>query len=392
MPKATRRLTELSLSRIDLVDDGDNPRAKVLLYKSRPAAQTVLKYDGEGMVLPKTTDEIIAERQTWELWRTAKYAFTDSLGSILAGAPSEERLALLQKSVKEFVARVKQILPEAVAKALDGLVEAIPTVENMGEFAKRARVFTDEADRLAGEVLAHTEDEMPVTKDNPAGPAVIDVAKLPAEFRPAVEAIIKRANDAETAAADAKATADASAAALVGAEKVRADKAEAEVARLRKLIPGEEEDPLANLDEVTRKRIETSEERIAKMEAKEEVADLQKRAAALNLVGTTAEKIAPLLHRIQKGKTTEDDMKELFRLLKASSELARKGGLTEKGFGNAPPITSGDGTAYERAAEMAQGLVKNGEVKSFSKALGLVFDRNPELYKEHVAEKRSAVR
>lgn len=420
MATPKRYLTDLKITRIALVDQGDNPRADIVLWKRKPGAdgdddppvekQTMqeihqdgpmpampkkprrkpkapaVKKDGYGDIFgqPQTTDEILLANELREEWCEVKYAFHDSLNAILASAPTADRLALLQKSVAEFVARVQTLIPDAqLDKILEKLREPDLTDADLGAFAKRATLLTDEADRLLA-----TEDSM--KKDNAGDPAVteIDLAKLSAEQRPAVEALIKRATDAEAAlAAVEKSKTDG--ATLVAAEKTRADKLQAEVVRLKELA-GETENPLDKVDPEIRKRLEDTEAAVAKMREKEEVADLAKAAAPLNLIGTTPDRIAPMLHRIQKGKATDADMKELFRLLKSSGEMARKNGLAEFGTTpNAGSFASDGGTPYERAVAMAKEIVEKGEAKSVSVALAKVWDRNPALYKEHVAQKRA---
>lgn len=420
MATPKRYLTDLKITRIALVDAGDNPRADIVLWKRREDAdddelpvekQTMqeIHQDGTMPAMPKrprrrlkapsstrkdygdvfgsqpqTTDEILLANELREEWCEVKYAFHDSLNAILASAPSADRLALLQKSVAEFVARVQTLIPDAqLDKILGKLREPDLTDADLAGFAKRATLLTDEADRLLA-----TEDSM--KKDNAGDPVVpeVDLAKLSAEQRPAVEALIKRVTDAEAALAAVEKT-KTDGATLVAAEKSRADKLAAEVVRLKELS-GEKEDPLASIDPEIRKRLEDTEAAVAKMREKEEVADFAKMAAPLNLIGTTAERVAPLLHRIQKGKTTEADMKELFRLLKSAGEMARKQGLSEFGSTATSASLGGDGgTPYERAVEMAKELVSKGEAKTVSVALSKVWDRNPELYKDHVKQKRA---
>jgi len=388
--KPARYLTDLRITRIATVDAGDNPRADIVLWKRRPVAKDY----GSELQLPKTTDEIIVERNTWQLWCTAKYAFTDSLSSILAGAPTEDRLALLQKSVREFVARVKSILPEATAKAVVEKLGPLAELDNAEQFAKRATLLTDEAETTAAEMLKLTEGTMAtIAKQNPepapAAGAAIDVTKLDAALRPQVEALIKRATDAEAALAASEKT-KTDGASLVAAETKRADALQAEVTRL-KAEAGETEDPLAHVEPEIRKRIEETEGKIAKMEEKEAISAFEKTLGSFNLVGTTPTKAAGLLHRIEKGKATADDVKEIVRLLKSAGELARKG-TAEIGRTGAESGEGADLTAFERATEAAKALVADGKAKSISLAMPLVWKAHPEWRKEHYTEKRAGAR
>lgn len=365
--KPKTRLKSLQLESISLVDAGDNPHADVLLLKRRPGMKPAKKE------APKTTAQILAESELrGEMW-DAVYAWQDSLASILcADITPEEKAAMITQSLDEFMAAIKRVLaggdaeppaPEIAQPEMMDLSGVLATAKAAG-----AHVVL---------VQKWMEDRMPTPKTDPkVEPVVkIDLAAIPEAQRGAVEAVAKRADEATAQLAELTKARDA--------EKSRADAAEAELA---KVAP----DPYRGMPEATAAELRKRDERIAKLEQRdaEHEAITKARADGLASVpGTTVEKIAPLLLRVSKGRSTQDDADEIARLLKSLSALAGRA-LTVVGTGGSRGAA--DGTAAAEVQKRAGARVAAGKAKSVSVACLDVLADDPELARRYEDEKGAA--
>lgn len=189
----------------------------------------------------------------------------------------------------------------------------------------------------------------------------------------------------------AKAEADLKAAEeLANEEQKKREAAEAEVATLKadlakvKQTPEEiEKAKLAALPAEVRKQLDEQAAEIAKMRDEREDAEFVKRASVLKLTATTAEKFAPILKRLVKGKGTAEDAAELERVLKAQAEQARQGLkalTTEIGTGGFEGGAPDAGSALLRKAdELRKSDAKLSEADAIVKAAAA----DPELYEEY---------
>lgn len=305
----TEELFALRVTRVDLVDAGDNPEAHVTLYKRKPD-------------LKKATPLTCPNCAT-----------------------------TLPTGYGEKGMQVGKYCPECGAK--------IKVSAAGGDKVKKgAGVMADlDLSKLDAAVREQIEEH---------------IAAQASEL----EAATKRATDFETAKKAAEAA--------TKTEKARADKADAALAELKKLHP-DEEDVYKGVPDEIRKRLEENEAELAKLREKGEMEEMTKRASAIELPAIKVEKLAALLHRVSKGKSTDDDVKEIERVLKAAVELAKKGGLT-KGLGASGDPSHAE-TAFEEAIELAKTMVAEGKATSVNSAMSKVWAQNPELEKRHRAEK-----
>jgi hypothetical protein len=142
---------------------------------------------------------------------------------------------------------------------------------------------------------------------------------------------------------------------------------------------------LAALPEDIRKRFEANEAEVIKLREERETDEYIAKARALPLVGTTPEKFGPMLRRIAKGKATAEDITEVERLVKSMGE-AIKAGKTFSELGTGAQGLTGE-TAYAKASNLAEQLVKDGKEKSFHKAMDKVWEAHPDLWKQYSQER-----
>lgn len=372
-----RRLTNVVVKRIDLVDAGDNPAADVLIYKAKgggmiacpscgakapkgtetcpecgkPMAEPLKKYAAE----PQTVGQVLQARETQdELWKLQS-AFGQSLDSIMASdLEPAGRVAAIQTSLQEYLAALK-VLIAAYTAAPDVTAPEVMTAETVSDMAKRA-----------AEEVSRITKEASMSKQDPKAPPAFELAQIPEALRPAVEAFQKRAGEADKAAEDLTAAA------------TRVTALEAEVADLKKRL--EPVAPPVENPEVVELR-----KKVADMEDRETTRDFEKRARDLGpvLVGTTPEKLAPVLKRIHAGKSSKDDGLEVERLLKGAFELASQSAAFRKighdGTGVEDAAATGN-AAYEIAKRRASELLTKGEAKTQAEALDLVWKRDKGLW------------
>lgn len=310
----TEELFSLRVTRVDLVDAGDNPEAHVTLYKRKPEDDATKK--GTPMACPNCSKSLPTNygNNGQEL---AKYC------------------------------------PDCGAK--------IKLSSSGGETKKGVDVMAE-----------------------------LDLSKLEAAVREPIEEHVK-ALDEELAAEKTRAT-DFEAKAKkaesdLKVEKSRADKATTELDAFKKAHPAEDEDVLKGIPDEIRKRLEDTEAEVAKMKEDAEVVDYTKRAEVLDCPGTKPAKLGPILRRIAKGKSTEDDLKEVERLMKGAIELAKKGGLT-KGLGASGDPSHAE-TAWDEAVEKGRALVSEGKAANLPAAMSLVWKQHPDLDKRVQAEKHA---
>jgi hypothetical protein len=81
---------------------------------------------------------------------------------------------------------------------------------------------------------------------------------------------------------------------------------------------------LEALPEEIKKQLTDQAEKIQKMEAAAEEVESIEKARGLGILGTTPEKLGPIMLRVRKGKATEEDAKEIERVFKALSAQVDK--------------------------------------------------------------------
>lgn len=352
-------LTGLVIDRIDLVDLGENHAADILLWKRRKPGQAApvrKAYSSE----PRTTDEVVADKEVHEAFWRLRCAFDESLESIMRADISDaEKAGLVTQSMREFISAAEDLGLDTAGQKPEGVV------------AKTAEA----AHAAAREVLKHLEASMS-KQTGDAGELKIE--QIPEAQRAAVDALQKRAARVEPLEADLK--------------KANEDLAAVTKERDRLVAAGEtpeaiEKRKMDALPSDVRKKLEDQDTVIKRLEEKDETAEIAKGLSAVPLFGTTAEKLAPVMRRVRKGLSTAEDVTELERVLKSMGELIKKGGpvaLIEGGSSGVDAPAAG--SAMDQAVEMAKGLLTEGKAKNKSEALAKVWDAHPDLYKRHREE------
>lgn len=150
-------------------------------------------------------------------------------------------------------------------------------------------------------------------------------------------------------------------------------------------------EPVAKAMTALMKRLQLAEDVIAKQAQEKEEREFIAKAQAFDKLPTSADKLGPLLMRVEKGMTTADDAAELERLLKAANE-----GIGKEGQENDPTVEIGKrgnengATAEQRIEAKAAEIRKSAPDLSEAEAVTKVLEENPELYEQYVAETRGA--
>ena len=197
-----------------------------------------------------------------------------------------------------------------------------------------------------------------------------------------LDTLEKAKTAAETKAAELDAVVkakDARIAELEGTIAKRADPAAADEAFLKSL-------PEAARDAILKARQDAADAKVELAKARDatETAEAITKAKALG-VGKP-EDVGPLLMRVAKGKTTQDDAKALEQLLKSAGAVSAKS-LLFKALG-ADSAVDGDPEALlkAKADEIRKGNPKLTPEAAYSAAL----DENPGLYAASIAKRRMA--
>lgn len=192
-----------------------------------------------------------------------------------------------------------------------------------------------------------------------------------------LETLEKRATDAEAALADANDIIKTRDAELDAVSK-SSDEVDA--------TPSEEE-VIKSLPESIRKRLEEADkatEELAKAKAKAEEDEAVAKAAKLG-VGK-AEELGPVLLRVRKGATTEDDAAVIETLLKSLSEVSLKSILFKSMGSDAAVEGDPDAMLKAKADEIKKAKPELTDAQAYAKAT----EENPHLYNAYVAKRRAA--
>ena len=207
------------------------------------------------------------------------------------------------------------------------------------------------------------------------------IDEFAAEMKGAMPAIVKHEsgdNQMATKPFDPKSLSPEGQAAFAEVTK-RAETAEAKVAELTPppapVLPAEVQ---KRLDE-TEKRAKEAEERIAKMELTNRTAEFVQKAKGYTHLPIKAETFGPILRKAQDGeKLTEDEAKELDRVLSAANEAQRTGALfQEVGVGG-----EAEGSATAKVAKLAAKAREANPKMSETQARAEVYKTNPGLMTE----------
>jgi hypothetical protein len=355
-------LSKLKVREVSLVDEGEDPLAPVSIFKRAGDADEtdpILKAYGE----PQTTDEVLEAREAIEEWQELRGAFTESLYSILDFADPKDRLALLKKTVEEFSAAVKDILPSLpgpINKAAGALFEAATGADPEGDVLPdtKAILAADAALGRANETLLIAVAKAAGAKEDVM---VFDKSKLDAAGQEYVAALEKRASEGES----------------------RLKALESEVTVLKGKVPAAAaaEVNTADLPEPIRKRFEESEarlkaaeEEVSKRRSADEQREAVEKARTLPGIPASVEDLGEVI-RVVKAKAPEVADK-LDVILKAASGAVKASGIFKAVGTDGVPAGATDAEAQMNAK--AQEIAKAKGI-SFHKAYDEAVQLNPGL-------------
>lgn len=379
---ARRRLHNLKVGAVALVNDGDNPPARFVLAKAREQQQPppgragsrymtfrdLLAYARKALgrepseaVRKQLYDEVRQRQQAsvvYDALMSRLSALSESLQSIIwwpSEGETRDTETLIRESVQQFAASIETdaaaLLAGRIAKLRERWPQAPPDPEEL-EAALRAELEKLQP-TTAGE--PRTPEEEPVKK----------LSEILAGLPDADRAVVKAALD-ESAA---KVTEQA-----------------AEITKL-KAASTEPPDPYAGLPTAVRKELEEGKAERAAMA--KQLADLkvagEREAFAKGLVfkalpGTPSE-VADLIYDVPQEKRTK-----LVALLKAADAAAAQGGvLSTLGTDRGDPASG----ALAKIEAIATELRKSNPALSIEKARTRAMQENPDLYEEAEAERRS---
>ena len=131
-------------------------------------------------------------------------------------------------------------------------------------------------------------------------------------------------------------------------------------------------------------RIAAAEGLIKKQADDKAVAQLVTKFDSLNRLTTTGEKLAPIMHRVAKGESTQADADELERILKAANEAITTGKSKEQEIGKSGG--GGNGDAMTKVNAKAAELRKNDNTLTKEQAISKVLKEDPDLYEAYLEE------
>jgi hypothetical protein len=246
--------------------------------------------------------------------------------------------------------------PEAAGMTMAGVAKAVRAAlaEMAPQVAARALAggdpaATPDAEGAAQAILTET---------------IMDLEQLTKALEDAegkIEALEKRAADAEAAVAER----------------------DAEIEKAKAAAPPAEEDVLKSLPEPIRKRLEEAEEGVRKLREERELEGAIAKAKSLGF-GKPAE-IGPLLLRVQKGATTPEDAARIEAVLKQAAVADRESPLFKSVGSGLADDADPDAVIKGKADEIR----KSNPALTEAQAFDLALQANPRLYDAAIAKQRS---
>lgn len=170
---------------------------------------------------------------------------------------------------------------------------------------------------------------------------------------------------------------------LVALKKAQGNDGEDEIAKALKDAP----EPVAKAMQALGDRLKLAESLLAKSADEKAQGEFIRKAATFDKLPTTAEKLGPVLMRVEKGATTKEDAAELERLLKAANEAIAKGGDGTQEIGKRG---AGGANAMDKIEAEAAEIRKSDSGMTREMAITKALENKPELYDAYVKETRQA--
>lgn len=337
-----KRLTNLRLNELSLVDEGANEGADIVVIKRKDA--DIDPKTGKPKVKPGST------------------LGTPSSPNVITGDPAT--------SAPNAGANPAADAGAAVAKARLAMLQHLPDFAD--QLIAKALAASPAADQHAAALAAASITEI-----------FMDLAQLSAalEKAEADNAVLKaRAEKAEAENTVHVATIAKQKGDLETIQKGRGLTAEQEDEEFLKGLPAGARDRILADRAATKHALEQVEKMRETTDRTEAI------AKARELGAPEPEKSGPLLMRVAKGKTTAEDATELETILKAAGAQAAAGGLfASNGVSTAAAANVGD---PEAALSAAADEIAKTEGISKAKAYEKAMAQNPGLYNDYIAKRR----
>lgn len=387
-PSPTQRLRQLRVDEISLVPEGDNPPAKIALFKRRGGpmslVQKLLALVGQGAtdaeVEKRLYDEVNAQKRAQTIANTLLgkvSVFAESVQEVLSEmTDEEERTKAIKESMRQFVEDMDGELPEALEEKMS---KALASVSKTTPTADVEKAIT-EVLKAAGGTATTAPPRRPTDKE-----PTMDLSKLSPEDRAAVEAAL-----ATTKALDGK-----SPTALLS----ELAKAQEKIATLEGTSGGsggskpelsDLEKAIAKLPEALRSTLQKDvakdaanrlamQKRLDALEEESNRASFSKTVPALKGLPITHEDLVAKLWAIKDEAVRADTLK----VLQAASKAAEMGSAF-RSLGSGRP--DGAGSAYGRIQSRAKEIQKADPTLTLEAARVMAMRENPELYAEYEEE------
>lgn len=360
----TKKLVDLSIDEISLVDEPANKAAQVSIIKAGFKACGKCKTPGACSEARKCAAKAFA--------KAISVIEKASSGEAPDPADFDEALAEIDAERESFerITRLWDVF-DALRRSITEIMESGSAETRAADIRRTTMQFlvavSDFADTLVGTEAG-------------GSPVVTKLALAAGE-------IMEKAMDiAALEAALAKGVAE-----IEELKKSLAER-DSEISKLKKAAePKTDDDVLKGLPESVRKRLEAAEalakasaEQIAKMEDARQEAEAIAKAQTYGI--GDAVKVGGIMRRIAKGASTNEDAAEIERILISAGRVA-KGSPITKGVGSAGLDKAG--SAAEKLNEIATAIAKS-EAIDFHKAYAKALDQNKELYAQYLDETREA--
>jgi len=387
---APHRLRSLKLKRVSLVDDPANQLAKVLIHK-RAEPEPAEKAEMSTANINDLPDSAFAAIEPGGKKVDGKTEPRSLRHLPFKNADGSVNLPHLRNAL----ARLNQTQISAGLKAeAKRKLEAAARSAGVGDHEKRQDMELNKN----GATEEPDEDDMMKKGmcpgcDAPVGKGDKYCAncgdKLPMGARKAVKMDLEKIEDPEVRKAVEKMAADLKTAQdlLDEQAKAAAEKKEPEPDVLKSLTPEARavvEKAQRDAAEATAKANAASAE-IEKMHEAESTREYIAKAKDFVSLSLDPEKFGPILKRVHDHKTTEEDEKEILRVLTAANKASKP---LMKIVGAGGGSNANTGTATEALNSKARDLIaKSGDKKlSYADALDAVMREEPELWRQHMAD------
>jgi organic radical activating enzyme len=376
--KATSRLVGLTIKEGSLVDNGDNPHAHVVFFKRAPEDEpmpqpaTASTSKGYGYDQPRTLGQILGAQKFASAIQDLRWAFMDSVSSIMGSSDPTTIAPMMSKSVAEFGAEAEKLVAELKSRSGDTT-----------DTAKGARVT-----EIVAQLKAQTITEKSIPPDGGAPASVLATLALlddvvgKASPPATTEKSSMPENTKPTALADAIKALPADVAAAIETEKKAAiDKAVAEaVAEAMKAKQPEVEGVAKQLADIE-KRAAAAESEVAKLRDEKLTESMVAKARDIG-IGDVDETAQTLKSAFAISPEAGAQIEKTLRAAAEQAKHAQK--VLTSTAGSAATFTKGSPEA--RAEELVDALVKAKPSLTREQAFVEVAREHPGLYSELAAQ------